>query len=143
MNVTLGTTKKEAMSHLRTLMKGHLSNRDDDRVTLTELNNHYVMLQKLEGETLEELYAQVCRTFTRLKQLSELFDGLGVAGLLAMIVGVLLTAYASLGLALGVVAVGLLALLSGGTVSALVGKAAEQKETELDHLVLCQSLICG
>jgi len=57
-----------------------------------------------------------------------------------MIGGALLTSYASLGLALGVVFAGLMALLVGGAASVAAGKTADRREKELDHLEwLCRT----
>ena len=140
MNVTLSSSKIEAMSHIRTLMKGALSGNDSDKATLTELNSRYAVLQNLEGGTVKELYERSCTAFAKSRLISDLFDVIGVAGLLAMIMGAVLTAYASLGLALGVVFTGLLALLLGGAASAAAGKTAERREQELDHLEwLCKT----
>ena len=140
MNVTLSSSKIEAMSHIRTMMKGALSGNDSDRATLTELNSRYAVLQNLEGETVRELYERCSTAFAKSRLISDLCDVVGVAGLLAMIMGAVLTAYASLGLALGVVFTGLTALLLGGAASAAAGKSAERREQELDHLEwLCKT----
>ena len=140
MNVTLSSSKIEAMSHIRTMMKGALSGNDSDRATLTELNGRYAVLQNLEGDTVRDLYERCSAAFTKSRLISDLCDVIGVAGLLAMIMGAVLTAYASLGLALGVVFTGLTALLVAGAASAAAGKTAERREQELDHLEwLCKT----
>ena len=140
MNVTLSSSKIEAMSHIRTMMKGALSGNESDRATLTELNGRYAVLQNLEGDTVKELYERSSAAFAKSRLLSDLCDVVGVAGLLAMIMGAVLTAYASLGLAVGVMIAGLIALLIGGAASATAGKTAERREQELDHLEwLCKT----
>ena len=154
MNVTLSSSKIEAMSHIRTMMKGALSGNDSDRATLTELNGRYAVLQNLEGDTVKELYERCSTAFAKSRLISDRrsrqsagvftldpsLKSNGVAGLLAMIMGAVLTAYASLGLALGVVFTGLAALLFGGAASAAAGKTAERREQELDHLEwLCKT----
>jgi|JYMV01.1.fsa_nt_gi hypothetical protein len=140
MNVTLSSSKIEAMSHIRTMMKGALSGNDSDRATLSELNSRYAVLQDLEGDTVKELYERSSASFAKSRLLSDLCDVIGVAGLLTMIGGALLTSYASLGLALGVVFAGLMALLVGGAASVAAGKTADRREKELDHLEwLCRT----
>lgn len=142
MQVHSTTTKSEAMTHIKSMMKTALTGTASDRVVFAELNEHYRAIDSLNGETVEELFHGVSTEAHKSRKASEIFDVLGSAGLVAMILGMCLAGISTLGLALGVILVGSGCFLVGGFASAITGSIAEEKERLIDHLEwLCDRLV--
>jgi hypothetical protein len=144
MQIHLTTTKAEAMTHIRSLMKTALTGHMSDRTTFSKLNGHYGAIGSLQGETVEELFNGVSSAADSSRKTSEILDIVGTAGLFVMIFGMGLAAVTSLGIALTTFFIGSICFLVGGFGSAITGATAEEKEKLVDHLDwLCSSCSSG